>query len=84
MNALSEPAGRTAGLGWGRGKAHPDPAEALIIVEALILTRQLPAQRDAELPALHQKQEQGFSTSGILGRGQAHFTHSGAHSQGLL
>lgn len=54
--------------GAGRRQAHPNPAEALIIVEALVLTRQLPAQWDPKLPALRQKQEQGFSTLGISGR----------------
>ena len=60
-----------SGLGGGRGEAHPNPAEALIVVEALILTRQLPAQWDPELPTLQQKQERGFSTAGILRTVQA-------------
>lgn len=48
--------------GGGRAKAHPNPAEALIIIEAFILTCQLPAQWNPKLPALHQKWEQDFST----------------------
>lgn len=65
MNAASQ------GWGRGRGEAHPNPAEALIVVEALILTCQLPAQWDPELPTLQQKQERGFSTAGILRMVQA-------------
>ena len=63
----------TASQGWGRGRgeAHPNPAEALIVVEALILTRQLPAQWDPKLPTLQQKQERGFSTGDILRMVQA-------------
>ena len=65
-------------------EAHPNPAEALIVVEALILTRQFPAKWDPELPTLQQKQEQGFSTTGILRRVQALPNISEGTTKGLL
>lgn len=79
----TKPRAGTSSQGWGggRGQAHPNPAEALIVVETLILTGQLPAQWDPKLPALRQKQEQGFSTSGILGTAQAHIKHIRGHNQ---
>lgn len=39
-------------LQGGKCLTHPYPAEALVVIEALVLQDQLSAQRDAELPAL--------------------------------
>lgn len=41
----------------GATAAHPDPAEALVVVLGLVLEGQLPAQRNAELPALLDKKD---------------------------